>query len=158
MHHNIYHFGQCMVLHHHRNHTSQQCIPIMVTYRALHFKLEHLFVIPWLHRYINRHVLQSTSFKIIQVINSEQEYFKQHFVNLLYYPHLRIISSVMNVIDIYRFHDWSQFYENLITFLSCQTHPCTIYPCSRYTHLTTLQRFLPSASTFSGVIVFYCFW
>jgi hypothetical protein len=32
-----------------------------------------------------------------------------------------------------------------------------IYPCSRYTHLATLQRFLPSASTFSGVIVFCCF-
>jgi hypothetical protein len=119
-----------LMLHHHCNHTSQQCIMIMIIYRALHFKLEHLFIIPWLHRYINRHVLQSTSSKIIQVINSEQEYFKQHFVNPLYYPHLRIISSVMNVIDIYRFHDWSQFYENLITFLSLFLSNSSMYNLS----------------------------
>jgi hypothetical protein len=54
---------------------------------------------------LNRHVLQSTTSKIIQVINSEQEYVKHHFVNPLYYPYLLTISFVINVIDIYRFHD-----------------------------------------------------
>jgi hypothetical protein len=38
-------------------------------------------------------------------MNSEQECFKHHFVNPLYYPPLLTISFVMNVIDIYRFHD-----------------------------------------------------
>jgi hypothetical protein len=53
---------------------------------------------------INRHVLQSTSSKIIQIINSEQEYFKHHFVNPLYYPYLLSMSFVINVTDIYHHH------------------------------------------------------
>jgi hypothetical protein len=38
----------------------------------------------------------------MQVTNSEQEYFKHHFVNPLYYPYLLSMSFAMNVIDIYR--------------------------------------------------------
>jgi hypothetical protein len=48
---------------------------------------------------------------------------------------------------------WSPF-----PLLSCHTHPCTIYLCSRHTHLVILQRLLPSTSTFSGVIVSCYFW
>jgi hypothetical protein len=51
--------------------------------------------------------------------------------------------------DLSSIRTWSPF-----SLLSCHTHPCTIYPCSRYTHLVILQRLLPSTSTFSGVIAF----
>jgi hypothetical protein len=45
-----------------------------------------------------------------------------------------------------------------LSFLISSTHTCTIYPCSRYTHLVILQRLLPSTSTFSGVITLCHFW
>jgi hypothetical protein len=90
-----------LMLHHHCNHTSQQCIMFIVIYRTLHSKLEHFVIIPWLHRYIN----------------SEQECFKHH------------LSLILFSLAIYKFCDechrhlsfswlWSQFYENLITFSS----------------------------------------
>jgi hypothetical protein len=73
-------FRSCMkssilMLHHHNNHTSQQCITFMVIYRALHSELEHFIINPWLHRYkwtcFTINIIQN-----IQIINSEQEYFK----------------------------------------------------------------------------------
>jgi hypothetical protein len=48
---------------------------------------------------------------------------------------------------------WSPF-----SLFSRQIHPCTIYPCSCYTYLVIPQRFLPSTSIFSGVIVPCYFW
>jgi hypothetical protein len=65
------------------------------------------------------------------------------------------MSFVMNVADIYRCHVVILALGELdhpFSLSSRQTHPCTIYPYSRYTHLVILQRLL--SSTFSGVIAF----
>jgi hypothetical protein len=79
--------------------------------------------------------------------------FQTSLINLSYYPHLLSISFLMNVTDIYRPHvvischlsccdlsswkTWSPF-----SLFSRQTHPCTIYPCFRYTYLVIFQRLL----------------
>jgi hypothetical protein len=55
--------------------------------------------------------------------------------------------------DLSSMRTWSPFF-----LLSCHTHPGTIYPCSRHTHLVILQRLLPSTSILSGVIASCHFW
>jgi hypothetical protein len=122
--------------------------------------LEHFVIIPWLRWYINRHVLQSTSSKIIQVINSEQECLKHHLsiscailipIHKLCDECRRHLSSPC--CDFSSMRIWSPF-----TLFSRQTHPCIIYPSFRYIHLAILQWLLPSTSSFSGVIAFCHFW
>jgi hypothetical protein len=76
--------------------------------------------------------------------------FQTSLISLLYYPQLLSTSFVKNVTDIYHLHDcdlnsiktWSPF-----SLFSCQTHPYTIYPCSRYTYLIILLCYLYLLST-----------
>jgi hypothetical protein len=46
--------------------------------------------------------------------------------------------------DLSSMRTWSPF-----SLFFHHTHPCTIHPCSRYTHLVILQWLLPSTSIFS---------
>jgi hypothetical protein len=88
-----------LILHHHCNHASQQCIMFMVIHNGhctLSWSILSLFL-----DCINRHVLQST---LSSHSNNElwAGMFRTSFINLLCYLHLLSLSFVMNVTDIYR--------------------------------------------------------
>jgi hypothetical protein len=89
-----------LMLHHHCNHISQQCIMFMVIYRALHSEWSILSLLLDCID-INRHVLQSTSSKY-----SDNKFwagmFQTSLIDLSYYSHLLSISFMMNVADICR--------------------------------------------------------
>jgi hypothetical protein len=80
--------------------------------------------------------------------------FQISLISRLCYPYSLFMSFVTNVTDICRRHVVILTLgetRSLFSLFSCQNHPYTIYPCSRYTHLVMLSS---STSIFSGVIAF----
>jgi hypothetical protein len=134
-----------LMLHHHCKHTSQQCITFMVIYRALHSELEHFIIIPCSQHY-PRHSSNKPWAGMFQTSLVNQSLVLSSLAIHKFCDECRQHLS-SSCCDLNSMRTWSPS-----SFFSRHTHPCTIYPCLRYTHLVILHRFLSSTSIFFGVI------